>query len=92
MDLATKSYLNGESSKAERLCVTDDLLKQEKCVKTSIQPVSPLKTVPLSADIKLALENNRFLCYNVFRDIEKFHIRQFKEWNDVLIPSKSEFA
>lgn len=60
-----------------------DLDNTEKFIRTSS------KIISLTTDIKLALGNNRFVCYNLYQGKMKFHIRQFETLHvDVLIPSK----
>ena len=61
-----------------------DLDNTEKFIRTSSKIISQIFT-----DIKLALGNNRFVCYNLYQGKMKFHIRQFETLHvDVLIPSK----
>ena len=52
----------------------------------------PLTIIPLSTDIKLAIRYNRFVSYNLYEGKSKFHIRQFETIDDILIPSKQEYA
>lgn len=80
------NYYVDEQMEVERKNYHD--VNEEKFIRACISPFSPTKIVSLDTDIKLALGNNRFICYNVYEGVEKFHIRQFEALDDVLIPSK----
>ena len=75
----------GKANAGRELKDDGDLNNVEKFTKAFILPS---KIIPLSTDIKLAIENNRFLCYNLYKGNRKFHIRQFETMDEILIPSK----
>ena len=70
------------ASPLETVCSSAPTSPDKPSVPVLDKPASP------TTDIKLALGNNRFLVYSVFRGADKFHIRQYEEKDGVLIPSK----
>ena len=86
---APVSRLNAKSAKIRKRLdfSSNDIVEK---FMASISPIGTLTPVAPSesTEIKLPLGNNRFLCYNVYRGVDKFHVRQYEEKNGLVLPTK----
>ena len=84
---APVSRLNAKSAKIRKRLdfSSDDIVEK---FMASISPVVTPAASNEPTEIKLSLGNNRFLCYNVYRGEDKFHIRQYEEKNGLVVPTK----
>ncbi len=84
---APVSRLNAKSAKIRKRLdfSSDDIVEK---LMASISPVVTPAASNEPTEIKLSLGNNRFLCYNVYRGEDKFHIRQYEEKNGLVVPTK----
>ena len=92
---APVSRLNAKSAKIRKRLdfSSDDIVEKfmasisPVATSTPVVPSDPA-TTPATTEIKLPLGNNRFLCYNVCRGVDKIHVRQYEEKNGLVLPTK----